>query len=87
MTAVQAERMTPEKARAFGSRCEHALVEVLAAYTDWLDKVDDLTGTGRDSRAILSTRRLCLADILNFLAGNNDPDRVGRSYGRNGGES
>jgi hypothetical protein len=41
MTAVQAERMTPEKGRAFGSRCEHALVEVLAAYTDWLDKVDE----------------------------------------------
>jgi FAD/FMN-containing dehydrogenase len=74
----------PEKATAFGLRCEHVLVEILAAYTDRSDKIEEK----RHRQWARLTRDSFNAAALpggypNLLASDDDPHRIARSYGRN----
>jgi FAD/FMN-containing dehydrogenase len=71
------------EATAFGLRRDHVLVEILAAFADWSDKVKEQ----RHHQWARATRQALDAMALpggypNLLTGD-DPDRVARSYGCN----
>jgi hypothetical protein len=74
----------PEGATAFGLRRDHVLIEIIAWFADTPDEVEEQ----RHRLWVRTTRRAFDAIALpggypNLLAGDADPDRVARSYGRN----
>jgi FAD/FMN-containing dehydrogenase len=73
----------PAEATAFGLRCDHVLVEILATFVDRSDKEEEQ----RHRRWARATRQAFAPMALpggypNFLAGD-DADRVAKSYGPN----
>jgi FAD/FMN-containing dehydrogenase len=76
----------PEEATAFGLRRDHVLVEIIAWFADGPDNAEE----ERHRRWARATREVFDATALpggypNLLAGDEDADRVARSYGRNAG--
>ena len=76
----------PEEATAFGLRRDHVLVEIIAWFADGPDNAEE----ERHRQWARATREAFDAIALpggypNLLAGDEDPDRVARSYGRNAG--
>ena len=76
----------PEEATAFGLRREHVVVEILAAYTDRSDPIEEK----RHRQWARATRESFNATALpggypNYLVSDDDPDRIAQSYGRNAG--
>jgi hypothetical protein len=74
----------PEGATAFGLRRDHVLIKIIAWFADTPDEVEEQ----RHRLWVRTTRRAFDAIALpggypNLLAGDADPDRVARSYGRN----
>jgi FAD/FMN-containing dehydrogenase len=74
----------PEEATAFGLRREHVVVEILGAYTDRSDKIEEerhrqWARVTRDSFNATAPP----GGYPNFLASDDDPNRIARSYGRN----
>ncbi|SRR5208282_5645268 len=74
----------PEEATAFGLRRDHVLVEILARFADIPDEVEEQ----RHRLWARATRHAFDAIALpggypNLLAGDDDPDRIAKSYGRN----
>ena len=75
----------PAEATAFGLRCDHVLVEILAAFVDRSDREEEQ----RHRQWARATRQAFAPMALpggypNFLAGD-DPDRMAKSYGPNAG--
>jgi FAD/FMN-containing dehydrogenase len=75
----------PAEATAFGLRCDHVVVEILATYVDRSDKEEEQ----RHHQWARATRQAFDPMALpggypNFLAGD-DLDRVAKSYGPNAG--
>jgi hypothetical protein len=73
-----------EEATAFGLRHDHVLVEIIAWFADGPDNAEE----ERHRRWARAMREAFDAIALpggypNLLAGDEDPDRVARSYGRN----
>jgi FAD/FMN-containing dehydrogenase len=73
----------PAAATAFGLRCDHVLIEILATFVDRSDKEEDQ----RHRQWARATRQAFTPMALpggypNFLVGD-DPDRVAKSYGPN----
>src|SRR5262249_581652 len=73
----------PAPATAFGLRCDHVLIEILATFVDRSDKEVDQ----RHRQWARATRQAFTPMALpggypNFLVGD-DPDRVAKSYGPN----
>jgi FAD/FMN-containing dehydrogenase len=76
----------PVEGTAFGLRCDHVVVEILATFVDRSDKEEEEQRHHQWARA---TRQAFDPMALpggypNFLAGD-DPDRVAQSYGPNAG--
>jgi hypothetical protein len=76
----------PKEATAFGLRRDHLLVEIVAWFADGPDNAEE----ERHRQWARATRHAFDAIALpggypNLLAGDEDPDRVARSYGRNAG--
>jgi FAD/FMN-containing dehydrogenase len=74
----------PEEATAFGQRREHVVVEILAAYVDRSDPIEE----ERHRQWTRRTRDSFNATALpggypNYLVSDDDPDRIARSYGGN----
>jgi FAD/FMN-containing dehydrogenase len=75
----------PAEATAFGLRCNHVVVEILATFVDRSDNEEEQ----RHRQWARATRQAFAPMALpggypNFLAGD-DPDRVAKSYGPNAG--
>jgi hypothetical protein len=75
----------PVEATAFGLRCDHVVVEILATFVDRSDKEEEQ----RHRQWALATRQAFAPMALpgaypNFLAAD-DSDRVAKSYGPNAG--
>jgi hypothetical protein len=75
----------PAEATAFGLRCDHVVVEILATFVDRSDKEEEQ----RHRQWARATRRAFAPMALpggypNFLTGD-DSDRAARSYGPNAG--
>jgi berberine-like enzyme len=73
-----------EEATAFGLRRDHVLIEIIAWFLDGPDNTEE----ERHRQWARATREVFDAIALpggypNLLAGDEDPDRVARSYGRN----
>jgi hypothetical protein len=76
----------PEEATAFGLRRDHLLVEIVAWFADGRDNAEEQ----RHRQWARATRKSFDAIALpggypNLLAGDEDPGRIARSYGRNAG--
>jgi FAD/FMN-containing dehydrogenase len=76
----------PEEATVFGLRRDHVLVEIIAWFADGPDNAEE----ERHRRWARATREAIDAIALpggypNLLGGDEGPDRVARSYGRNAG--
>jgi hypothetical protein len=74
----------PEEATAFGLRRDHVLIEIIAWFVDGPDNAEE----ERRRQWARATREAFDAITLpggypTLLAGDEDPDRVARSYGRN----
>ena len=74
----------PEEATAFGLRRDHVVVEILAGFADVPDEVEE----PRHRLWARAVREAFDAVALpggypNLLSGDEDPDRVAQSYGRN----
>lgn len=71
-----------EAATAFGLRRDHVLVEILAAFPDRADIMDEPMHRhwARSARQAFAT---ALPGGYPNLLGSNDPDRAGHSYGGN----
>jgi FAD/FMN-containing dehydrogenase len=74
----------PEDATAFGLRRDHVLVEIIASFADTSDKLQE-----QRHRLWARAARHAFDGIAlpggypNILAGNENPQRIARSYGRN----
>jgi hypothetical protein len=73
----------PAEATAFGLRCDHVLVEILATFVDRSDKEEEQRHHqwARTARQAFAPMALP-GGYPNFLAGD-DVDRVAKSYGPN----
>jgi hypothetical protein len=74
----------PEEETAFGLRRKHVVVEILAAFTDRSDRIDEQrhrqwAPLARDSFGA----RALPGGYPNYLTSEDDPDRIAKSYGRN----
>jgi hypothetical protein len=80
-----AASLVPAEATAFGLRCDHVVVEILATFADRSDKEEE-----QWHRQWAQATRQAFAPMAlpggypNFLAGD-DPGRVAKSYGPNAG--
>jgi FAD/FMN-containing dehydrogenase len=76
----------PEEATTFGLRRDHVLVEIIAWFADGPDNTEEQRHRqwARATRAAFDAIALP-GGYPNLLAGDEDPVRVARSYGRNAG--
>jgi hypothetical protein len=76
----------PEEETAFGLRRDHVVVEILAAFADRSDRIDEQRHRqwARFARDSFSATALP-GGYPNYLTRDDDPHRIAKSYGRNAG--
>ena len=78
-----AASLVPEEATAFGLRRDHVLVEILAAFADWSDKLEEQQHRQWARATLEAFGAMALPGGYPNLLAASDANRAAKSYGRN----